>query len=160
MSSALDESFVHLIVDDDVETVDLLRRHASELGHAILSVDCSGVYTKEDLLDELGKALRFPEYYGRNWDAVDECIRDMAWIRAKGYLVLFIELNVAAQRIPGEVVNLVDVVDDVIYEWRAEGTPFNVVVEVPSGSLDDSISLERIVRGGIRPQFVWSHMGR
>lgn len=29
------------------------------------------------LLEDVGNALAFPEYYGTNWDALDECLRDL-----------------------------------------------------------------------------------
>jgi hypothetical protein len=42
--------------------------------------------TKTDLFDEWSAALRFPYYFGHNWDAFHECIRDMAWLPAKSYI--------------------------------------------------------------------------
>jgi hypothetical protein len=35
---------------------------------------------KEKLLDVLSRGLRLPKYFGRNWDALDECLRDLAWL--------------------------------------------------------------------------------
>jgi RNAse (barnase) inhibitor barstar len=32
-----------------------------------------------DLLVALGSVLGFPDYYGANWDALDECLQDMNW---------------------------------------------------------------------------------
>lgn len=40
-----------------------------------------GVSSKEQLLDILAKQLRFPDYYGRNWDAFEECLRDLSWVK-------------------------------------------------------------------------------
>ena len=31
----------------------------------------------QELHGLLKEALRFPDYYGKNWDAFDECIRDV-----------------------------------------------------------------------------------
>ena len=34
---------------------------------------------KEKLLGALATRLRFPGYFGHNWDALDECLRDLSW---------------------------------------------------------------------------------
>ena len=38
------------------------------------------------LHNEVAAALQFPGYYGENWDAMDECITDLAWMPAQWYL--------------------------------------------------------------------------
>lgn len=43
---------------------------------------------KADLLRALAKELKFPEYFGWNWDAVDECMRDLSWLPDFGGVVL------------------------------------------------------------------------
>ena len=40
----------------------------------------AGIKTKEALLDELYRRLRFPDYFGHNWDALEDCIRDLSWL--------------------------------------------------------------------------------
>lgn len=34
---------------------------------------------KTTLLAELGRVLDFPDYYGANWDALEECLADLSW---------------------------------------------------------------------------------
>ncbi len=41
-----------------------------------VDIDVSGALTKADLHELLSKKLGLPDYYGRNWDAFDECISD------------------------------------------------------------------------------------
>lgn len=40
----------------------------------------AGITSKAALLDALAVNLRFPEYFGRNWDALWECICDLSWL--------------------------------------------------------------------------------
>jgi RNAse (barnase) inhibitor barstar len=39
-----------------------------------------GIVTKDSLMDALAAVLSFPDYFGRNWDALEECIRDLSWL--------------------------------------------------------------------------------
>lgn len=40
---------------------------------------------KNVLLSWYVRALGLPEYFGANWDALDECLRDLSWShRAQG----------------------------------------------------------------------------
>jgi RNAse (barnase) inhibitor barstar len=43
--------------------------------------------TLEALFNEVGAALQFPDYFGENWDALDECIIDLEWMPAEWYLI-------------------------------------------------------------------------
>ena len=45
------------------------------MGPAV-DIDVSGALTKAELHELLYRKLGFPDYYGRNWDAFDECISD------------------------------------------------------------------------------------
>lgn len=41
-----------------------------------ITFDVSGIIDSETLHETISKMLNFPGYYGMNWDAFDECIRD------------------------------------------------------------------------------------
>jgi RNAse (barnase) inhibitor barstar len=43
------------------------------------SLDGSTLTDKDSLLEALGWALEFPDYFGANWDALEECLTDMSW---------------------------------------------------------------------------------
>jgi hypothetical protein len=49
----------------------------AELGYKIVALDAAQ-WTTDDLLGELGRALDFPDYYGHNFDALNDCLRDVA----------------------------------------------------------------------------------
>lgn len=36
--------------------------------------------SKQKLLRALATKLRFPDYFGENWDALDECLGDLSWL--------------------------------------------------------------------------------
>ena len=39
--------------------------------------------SKADLLAILAEQLSFPDYFGENWDALDEMLRDLSWLEPK-----------------------------------------------------------------------------
>ena len=39
-----------------------------------------GVRSKQKLFAIYAKALRFPKYFGWNWDAFEECFADLSWL--------------------------------------------------------------------------------
>jgi RNAse (barnase) inhibitor barstar len=45
------------------------------------------IETKEQLFDSIAIAMEFPDYFGRNWDALIDCLRDMSWVSASGYVL-------------------------------------------------------------------------
>ena len=43
----------------------------------------AGLTSKEELLRALCEGLRFPGYFGFNWDALSECLRDFHWMNER-----------------------------------------------------------------------------
>lgn len=46
----------------------------------------------DDLFDNLRSILKFPDYFGDNWDALFDCLRDFYWIETKGIVLVHSEL--------------------------------------------------------------------
>lgn len=41
--------------------------------------------TKAALLEELARVFEFPPHFGRNWDALEDCLTDLTWRPGAGY---------------------------------------------------------------------------
>ena len=54
----------------------------------VASIPGTRCRTKRGLFGAFAEALRFPDYFGRNWDAFWECINDLSWLKASGYLLI------------------------------------------------------------------------
>jgi len=44
---------------------------------SIVEIDLSTATTREEVHERIARALNFPDYYGKNWDAFDECIAEL-----------------------------------------------------------------------------------
>jgi RNAse (barnase) inhibitor barstar len=75
-----------------------LRTSLEEAGLAVFDLDAAAVRGKDDLLRAIAAALRFPDYFGMNWDALLDCLRDLAErVPADGH-VLFVHAGDALWR--------------------------------------------------------------
>ncbi|MEK4472935.1 barstar family protein [Paenibacillus sp. FSL R7-0048] len=43
--------------------------------------------TINGLFDEFSAVFQFPYYFGENWDAFDECLNDLEWIKADAFVL-------------------------------------------------------------------------
>lgn len=60
---------------------------SQSLDAKLIKIDCKNISTKEDLFNKFSKTLQFPSYFGKNWDAFNECFWDMEWIKAKYHII-------------------------------------------------------------------------
>lgn len=48
----------------------------------------SSIATRDQLFDILSQELSLPSYFGRNWDALSECLRDLSWIDRRRVIIV------------------------------------------------------------------------
>ncbi|MFZ7133299.1 MAG: barstar family protein [Eubacteriales bacterium] len=48
------------------------------------------IKNKQDILETFKQIFQFPDYFGNNWDALEECINDLSWLNSKAYLLILI----------------------------------------------------------------------
>ena len=94
--------------------------------------------TPAALFTEFAQALEFPDYFGHNWDALEECLADLEWLPAKGYILLITD---AAHVLPDdeeEYETFLEVLRDAGEAWGSgqagmgarRATPFHVLFAV------------------------------
>jgi hypothetical protein len=86
------------------------------------------VNDKRAFLLAAGSALAFPAYYGRNWDAFEEMVRDLDWLRAPGYVILYDYVYRFAAHQPDAWQTALSILHNACATWQAEGIPFYVLL--------------------------------
>ena len=81
----------------DLWTLECDRSRAAEAligwrdsGLNVRTLRGSKMRTSPGLFDECAAALQFPNYFGENWAAFDECLSDMDWLPLAGGTVLLV----------------------------------------------------------------------
>ena len=52
---------------------------------SIIKLDGNNLKNRIDLFRDISSKLNFPNFFGNNWDALDECLCDLEWIDSKKY---------------------------------------------------------------------------
>ncbi|HYL88164.1 MAG TPA: barstar family protein [Burkholderiales bacterium] len=93
-------------------------------------LDVVAVEAKVNLFDSLARALAFPDWFGRNWDALEDVLSDLSWRKGDGHVVLFRSYP------SGEELGiLLDVLRSAAEYWTGRGKPFFAVFVDPARSL-------------------------
>lgn len=106
-----------------------------ELGYKVVRVDLGACSGKVAGLACLARALRFPDWFGGNWDALSDAIGDLSWLPAPGY-VLVIE-NARAWRAadPDDFDTLLAILNEAAEDWSERGVAFWTLLPVPPDCL-------------------------
>jgi len=92
--------------------------------------------TRPGLFTGFAAALRFPEWFGANWDALADCLTDLSWLEAPGYLLVLRDATVLRRRLgQADFDILVGVLNEAAANWREQGVPFWVLLENGPSSL-------------------------
>ncbi len=83
--------------------------------------------TKKDLLEQIASCLSFPDYFGMNWDALDECLMDLSWLDYKGYVLVVRNALVFWQQNTINAGKLVSAWQSAAEIWSRGGVPFHLV---------------------------------
>jgi RNAse (barnase) inhibitor barstar len=82
--------------------------------------------TAADFFNECSAALQFPDYFGENWDALDECLRDLEWLPGDAYLLVFSQADLLLDREAVELSALLKVLEHAGEEWAKAHDPQGV----------------------------------
>ena len=71
---------------------------------------------KDALFRWYADALDMPEYFGANWDALDECLRDLSWVKERRLVLFHRDVPLAANLKDRN--NYVEVLANAATDWK------------------------------------------
>lgn len=105
---------------------------AGEAGLQVMAVTLAAARDKESLMKTLAEALGFPKWFGANWDALEDCLSDLSWREAPGWVLVLHD----ADALPGDELGvLLEVLRSAAQFWAGRGRPFFAVFIDPQRSL-------------------------
>lgn len=126
--SLLDRCEPGVFISESLDATLLFAAEAMHDGLFVAWIEGKRVTSKEEFLTVVAQALKFPGYYGRNWDAFDECIRDLEWLPARGYVLVLDEYERFAQRDPESWNIALAILKEAANTWTSTETPMYVVL--------------------------------
>lgn len=105
-------------------------RAAERAGWRAAAVDVAGVRDRDGLLDACARALALPPWFGRNWDALHDCLTDLSWWgEADGYLLVLPGWPGLSRAAPEVARVAAGVLDDAVAHWRNRAVSMSVLLE-------------------------------
>jgi RNAse (barnase) inhibitor barstar len=98
--------------------------------------------TTAAFFDELAAALQFPDYFGENWDAANDCLGDLDWVHADAIVLGLLDGDkLLAAAGAAEAKKLIKVLTAVAEHRnhaaaRTPGRSFHVVVQASAAEAD------------------------
>ena len=85
-------------------------------------LDVVEIDARQNLFDSMARALGFPDWFGRNWDALEDVLGDLSWRKSDGSVLVFRGYPAGE-----ELGILLDVLRTSAEYWAGRGRPFFAV---------------------------------
>jgi RNAse (barnase) inhibitor barstar len=83
----------YIIKKGNNKFIDYLTSQIQESSYLAV-IDCKKIFNLKDLFKEFSIVFKFPDYFGNNWAAFDECINDLDWIDTSSYILVLKNLYI------------------------------------------------------------------
>ncbi|MEU7577807.1 barstar family protein [Streptomyces sp. NPDC041068] len=100
-------------------------------GWTTVTLSLAGVADKAAFMERCAEVLDLPDWFGRNWDALADCLTDLSWApAARGRLLVVSGWQEYAGQAPGEWDIAQEVFASAVEHWRDTGTPLEIVLAI------------------------------
>jgi RNAse (barnase) inhibitor barstar len=106
--------------------VEELQAAATQLGHHFLYTSLGMAQTKQDVLDSIAADFTFPAHFGKNFDALYDCMTDPLYKAGQqaGFIVVLEHIPVTSKFDKETREQLIDIFRDAADYWHDRKIPF------------------------------------
>ena len=105
-----------------------LKSAATHAHLRFASVDLSKAHDRATLFAEIDGALKLPEHFGHNWDALADVLEDRDWLGKQGRVVVLSHAGAYRKDHPTDAKMLEEVLGEAAEFWQERHVPFWVFV--------------------------------
>jgi RNAse (barnase) inhibitor barstar len=116
------------VIELTPEAADAIVRLAQSLGLDAVRIDLDGCADKGEFLERTAAALRFPSWFGSNWDAFFDCLADLSWRPARGHVLVFENTLDMRRHAPEALDTAITILGDASAAWDERGKAFRAFV--------------------------------
>ncbi len=113
----------------DSLSVEHLEKLTGERGLAFFHLEGRDIRDKDQFLKKAALALRFPEYFGNNWDAFSDCLTDMSWHESSGFVILYDHFDSLAEHSPRDFEIALEIFKESAEFWHNQGKALFVLLQ-------------------------------
>ena len=100
-----------------------LQEAAAEQAFAFFNVDLQRAANVPGFIKALKRDLNFPDWFGGNLDALNDCLTDFSWQPAPGYVITLSGIEMLRST-PTSFAAMNAVLASAVDEWRSRNIPF------------------------------------
>ncbi|MFI2616820.1 barstar family protein [Streptomyces sp. NPDC018584] len=98
-------------------------------GWTTATLHLTGVADKAGFMERCARGLGLPDWFGRNWDALADCLGDLSWAPpARGRLIVVSGWQEYARAAPQEWAVAQEVFSSSVEHWRGAEAPLEIVL--------------------------------
>lgn len=140
----LDSSNLHILEADEQTFNKFMEEVRSKLPKDtfLAIIDGNRIDNLCELFEAFVEAFKFPDYFGKNWAAFDECINDLDWLNVSSYILVLKDIDIKFND-EQNINTLLRILCNSANEWSmgrnydsypTPPTPFHIIFVVPVGN--------------------------
>ena len=87
------------------------------------------IFSKAEFLKTAARVFSFPDYFGENWDAFEECLNDLDWSPLEEYIVVYDQWEAFQKADPEGFETARDILKTAVENRADQGITLHLVLE-------------------------------